>query len=161
MRPLGEHCSPTVSELLIRLTSRTFRVLGTASPSKIAIDETAAKISGEWSWVYAAIDVETKLILDVELFGQHSTGSAAAFLHGLRKKHDLSVAELPVDRFGYPTAPYLSRVERSSELYRPKPHEKVVSTLEVRVGRIHTSLVAQSGERTRTVIERFVQHYNH
>ena len=55
----------------------------TAKPSRVAVDETAIKINGEWSWVYAAIDIETKLILDVELFGRHGTDQAAAFLHGL------------------------------------------------------------------------------
>ena len=39
-----------------------------ARPKRVAVDETAVKINGEWSWFYAAIDVETKLILDVALF---------------------------------------------------------------------------------------------
>lgn len=34
---------------------------------------------------YAAIANETKLILDVALFGRHGTDSAAAFLHRLRE----------------------------------------------------------------------------
>jgi len=40
--------------------------------------------------LYAAIDLETKPILDAELFGQHGTDPAAAFLHRLAEKHDLS-----------------------------------------------------------------------
>ncbi|ELY30079.1 transposase, partial [Haloferax volcanii DS2] len=32
-----------------------------AKPKRIAVDETAVKINGEWSWLYAAIDIETKL----------------------------------------------------------------------------------------------------
>ncbi|ADB63695.1 Transposase and inactivated derivatives-like protein (plasmid) [Haloterrigena turkmenica DSM 5511] len=55
----------------------------TATASRVAVDETAVKINGEWSWLYAAIDIETKLILDVALFGRHGTDSAAAFLHQL------------------------------------------------------------------------------
>jgi putative transposase len=51
------------------------------SPKRVAVDETAVKINGEWSWLYAAIDLDTKLLLDVQLFKRHGTDSAAAFLH--------------------------------------------------------------------------------
>ncbi len=61
-----------------------------ASPSQVTVDETTVKINGEWSWLYAAIDLETKLILDVVLFDLHDPGPAAAFLQKLREKHDLS-----------------------------------------------------------------------
>jgi len=40
--------------------------------------------------LYAAIDIETKLILDIVLFGRHGTDPAAVFLHRLREKYDLS-----------------------------------------------------------------------
>jgi putative transposase len=62
------------------------------------------KINGEWSWLYAEIYTETKFILDVALFGRHSSGPAAAFLTGLREKYDLSEAEFLVDQFGYRTS---------------------------------------------------------
>jgi putative transposase len=75
-----------------------------AQPKRVAVDETAVKINGEWSWLYAAIDIETKVILDVALFGRHGTDPAAAFLQKLREKHDLSEAEFLVDQFGYRTA---------------------------------------------------------
>ena len=75
-----------------------------AQPTRVAVDETAVKINGEWSWLYAAIDIETKLILDVQLFGRHGTDPAAAFLHRLREKHDLSGIVFLVDQFGYQTA---------------------------------------------------------
>ena len=80
----------------------------TASPSQVAVDETAVNVNGKWSWLYTSIDIEAKLILDAALFGRHGTDPAAAFLHGLREKHDLSEAEFLVDQFGYRTA--LSRV---------------------------------------------------
>jgi putative transposase len=79
-----------------------------AQPTRVAVDETAVKIDGEQSWLYAAIDLETKLLLDVALFGRRGTDPAAAFLHGLTEKHDLSEAVFLVDGFGYPTA--LSRL---------------------------------------------------
>jgi putative transposase len=73
----------------------------TTSPSRVAVDETAVKINGELSWLYAAIDPDTKLILDVALFGRHGTDPAAAFLSGLAEKHDLSDTTFLVDQFGY------------------------------------------------------------
>ncbi|ELY62951.1 Integrase catalytic region [Natrinema versiforme JCM 10478] len=44
-----------------------------------------------------AIDLDTKLILDVALFGRRGTDPAAAFLHGLTEKHDFSDADFLVD----------------------------------------------------------------
>jgi len=43
-----------------------------AQPKRVAVNETAVKINDEWSWLYAAIDIDTKLILDVALFGRHA-----------------------------------------------------------------------------------------
>ena len=42
-----------------------------------------------------------QLLLDVELFERHDTDPAAAFLAGLRDKHNLTLAEFLVDEFGY------------------------------------------------------------
>ena len=66
------------------------------------------------SWLYAAIYLDTKLILNVELFGRHGTDPAAAFLHGLREKHDLFDAVFLVDQFGYRTV--LSRLELNGQV---------------------------------------------
>ncbi len=73
-------------------------------PKRVAIDETAVKINGELCWLYAAIDLESKFILDAELFGRHGTDPAAAFLPRLSEKHDLSDTVFLVDGFGYQTA---------------------------------------------------------
>lgn len=69
-----------------------------------AVDETAIKINGEWFWLFAAVHIETTLILDIELFGRYGTDPAAAFLHRLAGKHDLSDAVFLVDGCGYPRA---------------------------------------------------------
>lgn len=55
----------------------------TAQPRRVAVDETAVKINGEWSWMYAARDLDTEAILDIALFKYHGTDPAAAFLYGL------------------------------------------------------------------------------
>jgi putative transposase len=72
----------------------------TAKLSRVAVDETGIKISDDCSWLYAVIDFDTKLILDVELVGRHGTDPVAAFLYQLREKHDLSDALFLVDQFG-------------------------------------------------------------
>lgn len=64
--------------------------------------------------MYAAVDVETKLLLDIAVFSRHGTGPAASFLHGLTEKHDVSDAEFLVDGFDYSAA--LSRLGLSGRL---------------------------------------------
>ncbi|TKX72457.1 IS6 family transposase [Halorubrum sp. GN11GM_10-3_MGM] len=66
------------------------------------------------SWLYAATDIETKLILDVQLYGRHGTGPAVAFLAGFREKHDLSKTVFLVDQFRCRVA--LSRVGLNSQV---------------------------------------------
>ncbi len=71
-----------------------------AKPRRVAVDETTVKINGKQSWLYAAIDLDTKLILDIALFSRHGTDSAAAFLHAITEKHDCSEAVFLTDAFG-------------------------------------------------------------
>ncbi|WP_137290601.1 IS6 family transposase [Natronorubrum halophilum] len=132
----------------------------TASPSRVAVDETAVKINGGRSWLYAAIDLETKLILDVALFGRHGTDPAAAFLHGLREKHDLSDAEFLVDQFGYRTA--LARLGLGGRVNYTERNliEKWFHTLKIRVDRFHNSWVG-SRASVREWLEQFMHYYSH
>jgi len=53
--------------------------------------------------LYAAIDLESKLVLDAELFERYGTDPASAFLHRLAEKHDLSDSVFLVDGFEYQT----------------------------------------------------------
>jgi len=131
-----------------------------AQPKRVAVDETAIKINGEWSWLYAAIDLDTKLILDVELFGRHGTDPAAAFLHGLREKHDLSDAVFLVDQFGYRTA--LARLGLNGRVDYTDRNliEKWFHTLKMRIDRFHNSWVG-SRSSAREWFEQFVHYYNH
>lgn len=73
-------------------------------PSRVAVNETGITINGELSWLYTAIDIETKLILGIQLFGRHGTDSAAASLVELREKHDPPDGSFLVDQFGHRTA---------------------------------------------------------
>ncbi|ELK54574.1 transposase [Haloferax sp. BAB-2207] len=65
------------------------------------LDETAVTINGEWSWLYAVINIDTKVILEVALFKHHRTNLAAAFIYGVCEKHDCSETALLADTFGY------------------------------------------------------------
>ena len=132
----------------------------TAQPSRVAVDETAVKINGEWSWLYAAIDLDTKLILDVSLFGRHGTDPAAAFLSGLDEKHDLSDTVFLVDQFGYRTA--LSRLGLSGRVDYTDRNliEKWFHTLKMWVDRFHNSWVG-SRQSARQWLALFVHYYNH
>jgi putative transposase len=69
----------------------------TAKPSRVAVDETAVTIGAEQYWLYAAIDVETKLLLGVHISDRRGTDPAAAFLSQLAEIHDLSDATFLVD----------------------------------------------------------------
>ncbi|ELZ97593.1 IS6 family transposase (plasmid) [Haloferax mediterranei ATCC 33500] len=130
-----------------------------AKPKRVAVDETTVKINGEWSWLYAAIDTETKLLLDVELFGRHGTDPAAAFLYRLSEKHDHSDAVFLVDGYGYQTA--LSRLGLSGRLDYVNRNliEKWFHTLTMRVDRFHNSLAGSHGNVREWFIQ-FARYYN-
>jgi putative transposase len=48
----------------------------TASPSRVAVDETAVQIGTEQYWLYAAIDTETKLLLGAVVSERRGTDPA-------------------------------------------------------------------------------------
>jgi putative transposase len=96
-----------------------------AQPKRVAVDETAVKINGAWSWLYAAIDTDTKLILDVALFGRHGAGPAVAFCRN-SKRNMVSLRPSFSSIDSTIGLPFFIRVERLSQLYRPKPDRKVV-----------------------------------
>ncbi|WP_435362345.1 IS6 family transposase [Haloarchaeobius sp. DFWS5] len=130
-----------------------------AKPRRVAVDETAIKINGEWSWLYAAIYLDTKLILDATLFRRHGTNPAAAFLFGLAEKHDQSDAVFLVDQFGYRTA--LARLGLNGRVdYKDRNLiEKWFQTLKIRVDRFHNSWVG-SRLSVRRWLAMFVHYYN-
>ncbi len=50
--------------------------------------------------IYGIINIETKLILDVQLFGQSDTDPLSAFSPSLHEKHDLSVVTFLIGSLG-------------------------------------------------------------
>ena len=130
-----------------------------AQPRRVAVDETAVKINGEWSWLYAAIDLDTKVILDVALFKRHGTDPAAAFLHGVCEKHDCSETVFLADAFGYRTA--FSRLGLNGRIDYTDRNliEKWFHTFKMRVDRFHNSWVG-SRLSVRQWLAVFVHYYN-
>jgi len=108
-----------------------------AMPARVAIDETAAKINGEWNWRYAAVDLDSLYLPDITVFSHHDTDPAAAFLHRLTEKYGLADADYLVNARGYRTTLSI-RTKRSGQTRRPKPHQKWFQTGLMRIDRFHS-----------------------
>jgi len=109
----------------------------TASPSRVAVDEKQIEVDGEKKWLHAAINTESKLLLEVDVYSRRGTDPAAAFLHRLTEKHDVADTEFLVDAGGYLTV--LARHELSGLLdYKDRNHiEKWSQTVSMRIDRFH------------------------
>ena len=85
----------------------------------------------------AAIDTESELLLEIDVYSRRGTNPAAASLHRLTEKHDLSDTEFLVDAGGYLTA--LFRHDLSGQLnYTERNHiEKWFQTITMRIDRFH------------------------
>ncbi len=124
----------------------------------VVVDETAVKINGEWFWVYAAIDTETKLLLAIAVFDQHNTNSAAEFLSALAEKHDLSDTVSLVDGYGYRTA--LFQIGLSDQLDYTERHliKKWFHTLKMWIDRFHNTWVGNRPS-VQQWLEQFMHYY--
>jgi transposase-like protein len=131
-----------------------------AAPSRVAVDEKQIEVDREEKWLYAAVDTESKLLLDIDIYSCRGTDPAAAFLHRLTEKHDINDAEFLVDAGGYLTA--LARRELSGQLnYSDRNHiEKWFQTVAMRIDRLH-SFWRGSQSNARRWLQRFRHHYNH
>ncbi len=132
----------------------------TVEPSRVAVDEKQIEVDGEKKWLYAAIDTESKLLLEIDIFGRRGTDPAAAFLSRLEEKHELDETEFLVDAGGYLTA--LARRKLSGQLdYSERNHiEKWFQTVSMRIDRFH-SFWRGSPASARRWLRRFRHHYNH
>ncbi|WP_136601186.1 IS6 family transposase [Salinigranum halophilum] len=130
-----------------------------AQPTRVAVDETAVRINGELSWLYAAIDLDTKLLLGINLSERRGTDPATEFLRQLTKKHDLSDTEFLVDGYGYLTA--LFRLDLSGHLDYVDRNliEKWFHTLKMRIDRFHHSWVGSRAAVAQWLAQ-FVYYYN-
>ena len=81
---------------------------------RVAVDEKQITVDGKKKWLYAAVDTDSKLLLDIEVFSRRGTDPASAFLHRLTTKHEVADTEFLVDASGHLTA--LARRELSGQL---------------------------------------------
>ena len=130
-----------------------------AQPRRVAVDETAVKINGEWSWLYVAIDLDTKLISHVAVYKHHGTDPAAAFLRALTEKHDCSAAVFSAGAFDYRTAFARLGLNGWVDYSERNLIEKWFQTLEMRGDRFHNSWVG-SRRSVRKRLAMFMHYYN-
>jgi transposase-like protein len=79
------------------------------------------RLTAKKKWLYAAIDIESRLLLEIDAFSRRGTDPAAGFLHRLTEKHDVANIEFLVDAAGYLTA--LAYRELNGQLdYRERNH---------------------------------------
>ena len=126
----------------------------------LGVDRSHGAVDGEKKSLYAAIDTDSKLLLEIDVCSRRGTDPAAAFVHRLTEKHDLADTEFLVDAGGYLTA--LARHELSGRLdYRTRNHiEKWFQTVTMRIDRFHT-FWRGSQSSARQWLRRFRHHYNH
>ena len=131
----------------------------TAQPTRVAVDETAVKINGELSCLYAAIDLDSKLLLGVDLFERRGTDPATEFLRQLTEKHDLSDTEFLVDGYGYLTALFRLGLSGHLDYVDRNPIEKWIHILKMRVDRFYNLWVG-SRVAVAQYLAQFAYYYN-
>ncbi len=125
-----------------------------------AVYEKQIEVDDDKKWVYAAVDTDSKLLLDNDVYSRREVGPAAAFLYRLTEKHDVSDTEFLVDGGGYLIA--LFRYELSGQLnYRERNHiKKWFQTVSMRIDRFH-SFWRGSQSSTGRWLSRLRHYYNH
>ena len=133
----------------------------TAEPDRIAVDEKQVQLESDQKvWLYAAIDVDSKVVRDARLSRNRGTEPATMFLRELKEEHRVGDAEFLVDGMGYLTA--LAKTDLLGDLNYSERNivEKLFQTYTICVGRFHeTWNVSQlSAERWLTA---YTVYYNH
>ena len=108
----------------------------TTDPDRIAVDEKQIQLAEEEKvWLYAAIDVDSKVVLRARLSQNRGTDPATTFLRELKEEHRVSDAEFLVDSMGYLTA--LAKTDLLGDLNYSDWNivEKLFQTYTMRIGR--------------------------
>ena len=111
-------------------------------------------------WLYAAIDVDSKVVLHARLSRNRGTEPATTFLRELKEEHRVGDAEFLVDGMGYLTA--LAKTDLLGDLNYSERNivEKLFQTYTMRIGRFHETWNGSqlSAERWLTA---YTAYYNH
>jgi putative transposase len=110
-----------------------------SAPRRVGVGETAIQVGREQCWVYAVLDIDSKLLLGVRVSRWRGTRPASAFLSELKERHDLTKTEFLVDGMGYLTA--LSQTDLGGHLDYVMRNliEKWFQTVTMRVERFHNT----------------------
>jgi putative transposase len=133
----------------------------TAEPDRVAVDEKQIQLENEQkAWLYAAIDVDTKVVLHARLSWHRGRDPAEEFLDELKEKHRVSDAEFLVDGMGYLTA--LARTDLSGELNYTDRNivEKLFQTYTMRIERFHETWNGSQASAERWLTA-YTAYYNH
>ena len=88
-------------------------------------------------WLYAAIDVDSKVVLHARLSEHRGTDPATSFLRELKEKHRVSDAEFLVDGVGYLTALAKTDLDGHLDYTDRNIVEKLFQTFTMRITRFH------------------------
>ena len=105
---------------------------------RIAVDEKQVQLAKEQKvWLYAAIDIDSKVVLHARLSEHRGRDLAEMFLHELKEKHCVKDAEFLVDGMDYLTA--LACTDPDDDLKYSKRNivEKLFQTFTMRISRFH------------------------
>ncbi|WP_433627790.1 IS6 family transposase [Halomicrococcus sp. NG-SE-24] len=133
----------------------------TAEPDRVAVDEKQIQLGNEEkAWLYAAIDVDSKVVLHARLSKHRGRDPAEQFLEELKEKHRVADAEFLVDGMGYLTA--LVRTNLSGDLNYTDRNivEKLFQTYTMRIERFHETWNGSQASAERWLIA-YTAYYNH
>ena len=133
----------------------------TAEPDRVAVDEKQIQLENEQkAWLYAAIDVDSKVVFHARLSWHRGRDPAEQFLAELKEKHRVGDAEFLVDGMGYLTA--LARTDLGGELNYTDRNivEKLFQTYTMRIERFHETWNGNQASAERWLTA-YTAYYNH
>jgi putative transposase len=71
---------------------------------RVTVNEKLVKVDGYKKWLFAAIEIKSKLLLGLNVFSCHGSDPMAAFLYRLTENYDNSETEFFGSAGGYRTA---------------------------------------------------------
>ena len=128
-------------------------------PRRVGVDETAIQLGCERFWLYAALDLDSKLLLGVRVSHWRGTRPASAFLAELKSRHNLSKTEFLVDGMGYLTALARTDLDGHLDYVIRNLIEKWFQTLKMWFARFH-SIWNGSAASAQRWLAAFAYYYN-
>ncbi|SET15693.1 IS6 family transposase [Natrinema hispanicum] len=133
----------------------------TAQPDRVAVDEKQIQLGNEEkAWLYASINVDSKVVHGARLSKHRGLDPAEQFLEELKEKHRVADAEFLVDGMGYLTA--LARTNLSGDLNYTDRNivEKLFQTYTMRIERFHETWNGSQASAERWLTA-YTAYYNH